>query len=182
MYFFWCHSQLNLCFQNRYKLESAWWSSRQLGYLNVCGHSSPHFIFRCSRFIFSLALQHQLNLQWFSDLCSLLYLIYLDSWILHKNVACPYFQQFLHCGTLEFMLAPLIVAIYLPMLKHQLIKLLALLLLWTSQMSIQMIDMSDFGNTLMTHGLEASVMLLKIWFCLILSSTSLDVSWSWELP
>ena len=48
------------------------------------------------------------------------------------------------------MLAPLIVAIYLSMLKYWLIKLLALLPLWMFQMSIQMIDMSDFGNTLMT--------------------------------
>jgi len=68
------------------------------------------------------------------------------------------------------------------MLKHWLIKLLVLLPLWTSQMLIQMIDMSDFGNILMTCGLEASVMLSKIWFCLIISSMSLDVSWSWELP
>ena len=88
--------------------------------------------------------------------------MYLDSWILYKNIVCPHFQQFLHCGTPGFMLAPLIVVIYLPMLKHWLIKLLALLPLWMSQMSIQMIDMSDFGNTLITRGLEASVMLSKI--------------------
>ena len=57
------------------------------------------------------------------------------------------------------MLAPLIVAIYLPILKHRLIKLLALLPLWTSQISIQMIDISDFGKTLMTYGLEVNMML-----------------------
>ena len=80
------------------------------------------------------------------------------------------------------MLAPLIIVIYLSILKHQLIKLLALLLLWTSQMLIQMIDMSNFGNTLMIYSLEVSVILLKIWFCLIISSMSLDVSQSWEFP
>jgi len=60
------------------------------------------------------------------------------------------------------MLAPRIVAIYLPTLKHLLISVLALLLLWTSQMSIHTIDMSDLGDTLITLGLDAKEMLSKI--------------------
>jgi len=39
---------------------------------------------------------------------------------------------------------------------------LALLLLWTFQMSIQMIDISDLGETLITLGLDTKVILLKI--------------------
>jgi len=148
----------------------------------VCGYSSPHFVSRCGRFVFLLALQYQPNSWWFSDLCSLLHLTHLNSWILHENVVYSHFQQLLHCGTPGFMLPPLIVVIYLSILKHWLIKPLALLPLWTSQMSILWIDMSDFGNTLMTCGLEASVILSKIWFYLIISSTLLDMSQSWELP
>ena len=64
------------------------------------------------------------------------------------------------------MFAPLIVAMYLLMLKHQLMSILALFLLWMSHMSIHTMDMSDLGDTLMTLGLDANKMLLKIWFCL----------------
>jgi len=37
-----------------------------------------------------------------------------------------------------------------------------------------MMDMSDFGDTLMTYGFETSTILSKIWFCLIITSISLD--------
>ena len=117
-----------------------------------------------------------------SDLCGPLHLMHLEPWILHENVVCPHFQQFLHYRTPEFILAPLIVTIYLSMLKHWLINSLALLPLWTSQILIQMIDMSNFGNTLMTRSLEVRVILSKIWFCLIMLSTSLEVRQSWLLP
>ena len=175
MYFFWCYSLLNLFFQNGHKLEYAWWSPWQLGHLKECRHSLPFLVSRWGGFNLSLALQHQLNSQWLSDLCSLLHLTYLDSWILHENVACSHFQQFLHCGTPGFILASLIIAIYLLTLKHWLINPLALLLLWTSQISIQIINMSNFSNTLMTQSLETKVILSKIWFCLIMPSTSLKV-------
>jgi len=59
------------------------------------------------------------------------------------------------------MFAPQIVAIYLSTLKHLLISVLALLLLWTSQMSIHTIDMSDLEDTLITLGLDAKEMLSK---------------------
>jgi len=74
-----------------------------------------------------------------------------------------------------FILAPQIVVINLPILKHLLIRLLALLPLWTFQMSIQIIDILDLGETLMTCGFDARTILSKIWFCLIISSTSLGV-------
>jgi len=60
------------------------------------------------------------------------------------------------------MFAPQIVAIYLPTLKHLLISILALLPLWTSQVSIHTIDMLDLGDTLITLGLDTKEMLLKI--------------------
>ena len=60
------------------------------------------------------------------------------------------------------MFAPQIVAIYLLMLKHLLISIFALLPLWTSQMSIHTIDMSDLGDTLITLGFDTKVMLSKI--------------------
>jgi len=60
------------------------------------------------------------------------------------------------------MLAPQIVMMYLPILKQQLISLFSLLPLWISQISIQMIDMLDLGETLITFGLEAKVMLFAL--------------------
>ena len=42
-------------------------------------------------------------------------------------------------------------------------------------MSIQMIDMSNLEDTLMTLGLDAKVILSKIWFCLRIVSTLLEV-------
>jgi len=85
---------LNLCLQKGHKFESAWYSPWQLEHLKVCGHGSPFFVSRHRGLIFVLALQHQPNLQWFSDLWGLLYLMHLESWILHKNIEWPYFQQF----------------------------------------------------------------------------------------
>jgi len=106
--------------------------------------------------------------------------MYFDSWILHERVTWSHFQQFLHWGTPRFMLAPHMVAIYLPTLKHLLISILALLPLWISQMSIHTIDMSDLEDTLITLGLDTKEMLSNIWFCLRIVSTLLDVRCSWE--
>ena len=102
--------------------------------------------------------------------------MHFDPWILHEKVMWPHFQQFLHWETPGFMLALCMVVIYLPTLRHLLISILALLPLWTSQMSIHTIDMSD----LITFGLDAKEMLLNIWFCLRIVSMSLDIRRSWE--
>jgi len=86
----------------------------------MCVDTVCLFLFQdANRFVFSLALQHQSNWWWFSNLCRPLYLTYLEPWILQKNVACLYFQQFLHCEMLGFILAPLMVAIYLPCQDHR---------------------------------------------------------------
>lgn len=82
---------------------------------------------------------------------------------------------FLHCGMPEFMLAPQMVMMNLPTLKHLLISILALLPLCMSHISIQMIAMSDLEDILMTFGLDTKVMLLKIWFCLRINLTLLGV-------
>ena len=47
-----------------------------------------------------------------------------------------------------------------------------------SQMSIQTIAMSDFGETLITLGLDARKMLSKMWFCFKIVSISLEESFS----
>ena len=179
-YFFCCHSLLNLCLQNKHKLESAWWSPWQFKYLKEWEHGSPFFVSSLRGLILALALQHHLKLQWFSDLWEPLHLMYLDPWILQENVVWPHFQQFLHCGIPGSMLAPWMVTIYCPTLKHLLISILALLPLWMSQISIQTIDMSDFGNILITLSLDAKDMLSKIWFCLRIDLISLEVRHSWE--
>ena len=119
---------------------------------------------------------------WFSDLWGLLHLMYFDPCILYKNVVWLHFQQFLHWGTPGFILALWMVTMYLPTLKHLLMSILALLLLWTFHMSIQTIDMSNLGETLITLGLDTKLTLLKIWFCLRTTLTSLEVRQSWELP
>ena len=141
----------------------------------MCGHGSTFFVSSWGGFVSSFALQHHPNSQWFYDLWGPLHLTHLDPCILQENVTWPHFQQFLHWSTPRFMLAPLIVTIYLLMLKHQLIRLLALLLLWMFQMSIQIMNMSDLGKTLINLGLDANLMLSKIWFCLRTVSTSLEV-------
>ena len=180
-YFFCCHSLLNLCLQNRHWLESAWWSPRQFKHLNEWGHSSPFFVSNLRGLVLSFVLQHYLNSQWFSDLWEPLHLMHFVPWILHEKVTWSHFQQFLHWGTPGFMFASQIVTIYLLTLKYLLTSVLALLPLWTSQMSIHTIDMSDLGDTLITLGLDAKEMLSKIWFCLRIVSMLLDMRCSWEL-
>ena len=51
---------------------------------------------------------------------------------------------------------------------------LALLLLWTSHMSNQMIAMSNLDNTLMIQSFEATIILLKMWLLLMIDSTTSD--------
>ena len=70
---------------------------------------------------------------------------------------------------------------YLLTLKHQLMSPLALLPLWTFQISIQIMDMSDLGETLITLGLDTRLILSNIWFCFKIISMSLEVRWSWVL-
>jgi len=45
----------------------------------------------------------------------------------------------------------------LPMLKHLLIRFLALVPFWESHMSIQMTAMSDLGDALIMQGLDANI-------------------------
>ena len=59
------------------------------------------------------------------------------------------------------MLAPCTVATWLPTLKQWLIRTLADVPLWKSQMSIHTVAMSDLGDALITLGLEAKEMSLK---------------------
>ena len=42
-------------------------------------------------------------------------------------------------------------------------------------MSIQMIDILDLGETLITRSLDMRTTLLKIWFCLMIPSTLLGI-------
>ena len=95
-YFFKCHSLLKQCLQKGHWLESAWWSPLQLEHLNIWEHSLPFLVSSLGGLILAFALQHQPNSLWCSDLCKLLYLMHLASWILHEKVACSHFQQFLH--------------------------------------------------------------------------------------
>jgi len=59
------------------------------------------------------------------------------------------------------MLVPQIIVMCLPMLKHLLIRFLALALFWESHMSIQMTAMSDLGDALIMQGLDANMTLLN---------------------
>ena len=108
--------------------------------------------------------------------------MHLAPWTLHEKVAWPHFQQFLYCGMSGFMFAPWMVAIYFPMLKHLLMSILVLLPLWASHISIQTMAMLDLGDILITLGLDANIILLKIWFCFKINLTSLEVRRSWVLP
>ena len=57
----------------------------------------------------------------------------------------------------KFILVSLMVAIYLPKLNKWLIRSLALDPFWKSHISIQIIDISDLGDTLITQGLDVRV-------------------------
>ena len=85
-----------------------------------------------------------------------------NPWKWHVNIVWSHFQQFLHYGMLEFMLAPLTEAMKLPTLKLQLIIFLAEDPFCKFQMLIQTIAISDLGETLHTYGFDATLMLLKI--------------------
>jgi len=71
-----------------------------------------------------------------SNLWGPLHLTHLDPCILHEKVKWPYLQQFSHWGILGLALAPLMVAMNLPTLKHLLIRFFAFIPLWVSHMSI----------------------------------------------
>jgi len=55
-------------------------------------------------------------------------------------------------------------------------------------MFTQMMAISDLGETLMIHGLDARMILLKMWFLLMISLTTLEVSgvsifsWRYGMP
>ncbi len=67
------------------------------------------------------------------------------------------------------------------MLKHLLIRPLALELLCASQMSNQMINMLDFSETLITLGLDAKTILLNIWLSLVIFSNYISCDWQVSL-
>jgi len=60
------------------------------------------------------------------------------------------------------MFTPYIVAMKLSILKHLLMIVLSLEPFCVSQMLIYTMDMSNFGETLITLGLEAKMILLKM--------------------
>ena len=92
-----------------------------------------------------------------------------------KRWQWPYLQQFLHWRIFRFILVPLIVTMKLPTLKHLLMSPFTLLPLLTFQILIHMIAISDLDKILMIWGLETNVMLLKMWFFLMISSTMLEL-------
>jgi len=94
---------------------------------------------------------------WCSNLWDLLYFWHFEQWAWHKNVEWPYFQQLWYWKTPGFMLVALMVAMDLPKLKEWFISSFALDLFWESQISNQMIAISDLEETLMTLGLATRV-------------------------
>jgi len=85
---------------------------------------------------------------------NMLHLTQQDPWAQHIKVICSYFQQFLYWGTLGFIFTPQMVVMWLSILKHQLIRVLVEVLLCESYMSIQTIDISDLGETLMIYSFK----------------------------
>ena len=110
-YFLMCHSLLKQCLQNGQIFELAWWSPLQLEHLKVWEHGLPFLVSSLGELILALALQHQPNSLWCSDLWGPLHLMHLAPWIQHEKMEWPYFQQFLHWGTPGFMFTSLIVVI-----------------------------------------------------------------------
>ena len=92
-------------------------------------------------------------------------------------VEWPHFQQFLYCSMPGFMLMPWIITIKLPILNLLLMRHLALDPLWVSQMSTQIIDMSDLEDTLIILSFDTNTTSLKIWLFFKKISTLLEVIW-----
>ena len=92
--------------------------------------------------------------------------MHLAPWILQTPAKCSHFQQFLHYNTPGFIFAPWTVAMKLPILNHLLMRLLVLEPLWEFYILIQIMDMSDLGDTLIILGFETRMILLNIWLLL----------------
>jgi len=73
------------------------------------------------------------------------------------------------------MFTPQMVAIKLPILKHLLIRHLALLPLWISHIFSYIIVISNLGDVLITQGFEVSKMLLKMWLLFKMDLTTLEL-------
>ena len=144
--FFECHSRLNLCFQKGHLLSSAMCSPLQLMHLKLWGHGLPLVVSSLGGFSLELALQYHARSLWCSSLWGPLHFWHLEPWAWHEKVEWPHFQQLWHWGTLGFMLVVLIMVIYLPKLKEWFISSFALEPFWESQMSNQMMAMSDLGE------------------------------------
>jgi len=148
--FFEYHLWLNLCFQKGHLLSSAMCLPLQLMHLKVWGHGSPLAVSSLGELSLKLALQHYTKSLWCSNLWGPLHFWHFEPWAWHKNVEWPHFQQLWHQGTLGFMLVALMVVTYLPKLKEWFISNFALDSFWESQISNQMIAMSDLGEALIT--------------------------------
>ena len=68
----------------------------------------------------------------------------------------------------EFMLVPLIIAIWWFILKHLLIRHFIFIPFWESQMLTYITAMLDLENILMMYRQDAKTMLLKLWLFLLL--------------
>ena len=146
-------------------------------HLNMWGQGSPFLVSSLGGLVLLLALQHHTKCWWWSVKCGLLHWIHLASWIQHIPTVWLHFQQFLHWGTPRFIFAPHTVAMKLLMLKHLLMIFLAFDPLWVFQISIQMMNMLDLGETLMMQGLNARTMSLKRWLLLRMFLTSSEEIW-----
>jgi len=123
---------VELVLSGKVLLLSTWYLPLQLMYLKLCRHSFPFFVLSLGRFVLKFALQYYDRSIWFFTLWGLLHLMYLDLCKWYANIVWPYLQQFLHCSMPGFMFVFLMVAMWLSMLKHLLINLLALEPLWVS--------------------------------------------------
>jgi len=127
-------------------------SPLQLMHLKLWRHGSPLVVSSLGGFSLKLALLHHARSLWCSSLWGPLHFWHLEPWAWHEKVEWPHFQQLWHWGTPGFMLVALIVAIYLPKLKEWFISSFALEPFWESQMSNQIMVMSDLGEALITLG------------------------------
>ena len=169
-----CYSLLKQCFQKGQSTKSTWWSPLQLRHLNEWGHGLPFLISSLRGFNLLLALQHQAKWWWWMVRWGPLHLTHLAPWMWQTPAMWPHFQQFLHCRTSRFIFALCTVAIKLLTLKHLLMIFFVLEPFCMSQMSIQIMAISDFGETFIILGLEVRTMLLDMWLTLRILLTSSD--------
>ena len=130
-------------------------------HLNEWGNSFFFLVLSLGELFLKLALQYQAIFLLYWIWWRLLHFWYLIPYVWQIKVVCLYFQQFFYWEIPGLILVPKIIAMWYPILKHLLIRLLAFIPFFKSQMLTQITVISNLGEALIIWDWEVRTMLLK---------------------